>query len=161
MRIIRFLLLAIMIGVAAPALAPKSAKAAPVAASSLASQTAAPDLTEKTRLYCYNRYSGRFLHWGPCYRRHYYYYRPHYYWHPPLLPALLLPPALLPQALLASLFLVSDGPHARERRRRSFPAAAPSAVDVIEIAFLPGAQRQRLRRPHADQPSQQQRARAL
>lgn len=82
MRIIRFLLLAIMIGVAAPALAPESAKAAPVAASSLASQTAAPDLTEKTRLYCYNRYSGRFLHWGPCYRRHYYYYRPHYYWHP-------------------------------------------------------------------------------
>jgi hypothetical protein len=89
MRLIRFLLLAVMIGVAAPTLKPESAKAAPVAAFPLANQTAAPDLLEKTRLYCYNRYTGRFLHWGPCYRRHYYrpryYYRPHYYrrhyWH--------------------------------------------------------------------------------
>ncbi|MBB4196247.1 hypothetical protein CCR94_12215 [Rhodoblastus sphagnicola] len=85
MRLIRFLLLAIMFGVAVPALTPQSVQAAPVAALSLANQTAAPDLTEKTRLYCYNRYTGRFLHWGPCYRRHHYYrrhyyYRPHY-WH--------------------------------------------------------------------------------
>jgi hypothetical protein len=59
--------------------------AAPVAASALANQTAAPALIEEARLYCYDRYSGRFLHWGACgYRRHYvyrrhYYYRPHYY----------------------------------------------------------------------------------
>jgi hypothetical protein len=79
MRFVRFLLLAILIGAAAPAFAPDSAKAAPVALSTLARQTAAPDLTEKARLYCYNRYTGRFLHWGPCWRRHYY-YRPHYYW---------------------------------------------------------------------------------
>ena len=50
MRLIRFLLLAVMIGVAAPSLTPESAKAAPVAASILATQASAPDLTEKTRL---------------------------------------------------------------------------------------------------------------
>ncbi|MBE7201349.1 MAG: hypothetical protein INR70_26595 [Parafilimonas terrae] len=35
-------------------------------------QSASP--IEKTRLFCYNRYTGRFLHWGSCgggYRRHY------------------------------------------------------------------------------------------
>ena len=80
MRLIRFLLLALMF-LGAPALMNQAAKAAPVAAASLAHQTAAPDLTEKARLYCYNRYSGRFLHWGACgYRRHYYYHR--YYWRP-------------------------------------------------------------------------------
>jgi hypothetical protein len=39
-------------------------------------------LTE-ARVFCYNRYTGRFLHWGPCggyYRPHYYYHR--YYWRP-------------------------------------------------------------------------------
>jgi hypothetical protein len=76
MRLIRFLLLALMF-LGAPALMSQTAKAAPVAASSLANQTAAPSLTEKARLYCYNRYTGRFLHWGPCGG---YYYRPHY-WH--------------------------------------------------------------------------------
>jgi len=84
MRLIRYLMLAVMIGVAAPTLTPESAQAAPVAASILAKQTAAPDLTEPARVYCYNRYTGRFLHWGPCYRRHYYrpryYYRPHRHW---------------------------------------------------------------------------------
>ena len=42
MRLIRFLLLAVMIGVAAPTLAPESANAAPVAASVLAKQTSRP-----------------------------------------------------------------------------------------------------------------------
>ncbi|MCW2273462.1 hypothetical protein GJ654_05535 [Rhodoblastus acidophilus] len=82
MRLIRFLLLAVMIGVAAPTLTSEPAKAAPVAGSILGKQTLAPDLTEKARVYCYNRYTGRFLHWGPCHRRHYrphhYYYRPYY-----------------------------------------------------------------------------------
>jgi len=82
MRLIRFLLLAVVLGVAAPALTPQTVQAAPLAASSLAGQTAAPDLTEKTRLYCYNRYTGRFLHWGPCYRRHHYYHSPHHYYRP-------------------------------------------------------------------------------
>ncbi|MCW2285534.1 hypothetical protein M2323_003491 [Rhodoblastus acidophilus] len=80
MRLIRFLLLAVTLGLAAPTLTPDSAKAAPVAASSLGKQTLASDLIEQARVYCYNRYTGRFLHWGPCYRRHY--YRPRYYYRP-------------------------------------------------------------------------------
>ena len=39
---------------------------------------------EDVRLYCYNRYTGQFLHWGPCYRHRYYYYRRwhhHRHWH--------------------------------------------------------------------------------
>ncbi len=32
----------------------------------------------EVRLYCYNTYTGEFLHWGPCYRRHYY---RHYYYY--------------------------------------------------------------------------------
>lgn len=32
-------------------------------------------IVEQARLYCYNRYSGRFLHWGPCGGG---YYRPYY-----------------------------------------------------------------------------------
>jgi hypothetical protein len=86
MRLIRFLILTLMLSFGAIAvLSNGSAQAAPIAASSLGAQVAAPSLTEKTRLYCYNRYTGRFLHWGPCggYRRYYYrpryYYRRHYY----------------------------------------------------------------------------------
>jgi hypothetical protein len=87
MRLFRLLSMAVLVGFAAFAFSASGpARAAPVAASSLAAQVAAPSLTEKTRLYCYNRYTGQFLHWGPCggYRRHYYrpyYYHPHYY-HP-------------------------------------------------------------------------------
>ncbi len=93
MRFIRLLSLAILLSFGAIAgLTSGQAQAAPIAASSLGSQTAAPSLTEKARVYCYNRYTGRFLHWGPCggYRRYYYrpryhyyrrhYYRRHYYW---------------------------------------------------------------------------------
>jgi hypothetical protein len=60
------------------------AMAAPVAASRLAGQASAPPLTEMARLYCYNRYSGQFLHWGACggYYRPHYYYRPRYYHRP-------------------------------------------------------------------------------
>ncbi|WP_294535906.1 hypothetical protein [uncultured Rhodoblastus sp.] len=60
------------------------AHAAPVAASSLAAQVAAEPPIEKTRLYCFNRYTGQFLHWGPCggYRRTY--YRPVYHYYRPV-----------------------------------------------------------------------------
>jgi hypothetical protein len=103
MRLIRLLTLAVILGFAALAsLATGPARSAPVASSSIAAQVAATSPIEKTRLYCYNRYTGRFLHWGPCggyrpyyyrrpyyyhrpYRRHYYYYRPrwhrHYYYY--------------------------------------------------------------------------------
>jgi hypothetical protein len=94
MRIIRFLTVAIVLGLAALgslATSP-SAHSAPISASSLAAQVAATSPIEKIRVYCYNRYTGQFLHWGACggYRRHYYrrpyYYRPyrrHYYYHRP------------------------------------------------------------------------------
>jgi hypothetical protein len=40
----------------------------------------ATDKPTEVRLYCYNRYSGAFLHWGPCARDRWRYgYRP--YWH--------------------------------------------------------------------------------
>ena len=87
MRFFRLLSMAVLISIAAFALsAIGPARAAPIAASSLGAQVAAPSLTEKARLYCYNRYNGRFLHWGACggyHRRYYrhYYYRPRYYHH--------------------------------------------------------------------------------
>jgi hypothetical protein len=93
MRLIRLLAVAVIFGFAALAsLATRPAQSAPIAASSLAAQFAATSPIEKTRLYCYNRYTGQFLHWGPCggyrpryYRRPYYYrpYRPRYYYHRP------------------------------------------------------------------------------
>ncbi len=86
MRLIRLLSLAILLSFGLLAgLATAPAQAAPLAASSLATQAAAPSMTEQARVYCYNRYTGRFLHWGACgYHRYYYhryYYRRHY-WHP-------------------------------------------------------------------------------
>ena len=95
MRCIRLLTLAILLGFAAlTPLASGPARSAPIAVSSLAAQVAASSPIEKTRLYCFNRYTGQFLHWGPCggYRRVYYrpvyhYYRPvyrrRYYYHRP------------------------------------------------------------------------------
>jgi hypothetical protein len=60
------------------------AAAAPANGSAIADALKSNSLIQDARLYCYNRYTGRFLHWGPCggYHRHYYhpYYR-HYY-HP-------------------------------------------------------------------------------
>jgi hypothetical protein len=69
------------------------AQSAPVAPASIAAQAAATAPIEKARLFCFNRFTGQFLHWGACggyhryyrpYRRHYYYYRPRprYYYHP-------------------------------------------------------------------------------
>jgi len=66
---------------------PAPAAAAPTFGGSLASQLKDNGAVQDARVFCYNSYTGRFLHWGPCYRRHYYrpyyrryYYRPHY-WH--------------------------------------------------------------------------------
>ena len=61
----------------------KRAAAAPIAPAQLAQDAAALSPKQDVRLYCYNRYSGQFLHWGSCggYRRHYV-YRPHYYYRP-------------------------------------------------------------------------------
>jgi hypothetical protein len=94
MRFIRFLTLAVILSFAAlGSLTTSPAQSAPIAASSLAAQVAATSPIEKTRLYCFNRYTGQFLHWGACggyrpryYRRPYYYrrvYRPRYFYHRP------------------------------------------------------------------------------
>ena len=46
----------------------------------------ATDKPTQVRLYCFNRYTGEFLYWGPCYRDRWRYgwrrayYRRHYYW---------------------------------------------------------------------------------
>jgi hypothetical protein len=88
MRYIRLLTLASLLGFAAlasiAAWATGPAQSAPVSASSLAAQVAAAPPMEKTRLYCFNRYTGQFLHWGPCggYRR--VYYRPVYHYYRPV-----------------------------------------------------------------------------
>ena len=62
--------------------------AAPAAGGAIQSLIHNEPLVEQARLYCANRYTGRFLYWGRCggyryyprYRRHYHrhYYR-HYY----------------------------------------------------------------------------------
>jgi hypothetical protein len=94
MHYIRLLTLAILLGVAALTSGTSGpAQSAPIAASRIEAKVAASSPIEKVRLYCFNRYTGQFLHWGPCggYRRVYYrpvyhYYRPvyrrHYYHRP-------------------------------------------------------------------------------
>ena len=60
---------------------PPDVSAAPIAAYTSV-DAAAKDLqpVEQARLFCYNRYNGRFLHWGSCYRRVYRrVYRPRVY----------------------------------------------------------------------------------
>ena len=60
------------------------ASAAPTAAGGLGPAAHDNSLVEPVRIYCYNRYTGRFLHWGSCgggyrrpaYRRPVYYRRP-------------------------------------------------------------------------------------
>ena len=55
--------------------APINAPAAPANGSAIPGAVAANPLVQQARVFCYNRYSGRFLHWGSCgrrYVRHYY-----------------------------------------------------------------------------------------
>jgi hypothetical protein len=58
---------------------PLGASALPINGSIQSDSVKLQSPVQQARLYCYNRYSGRFLHWGPC--GGYGYYRPHYY-HP-------------------------------------------------------------------------------
>ncbi len=61
--------------------------AAPASGAPIIQSLDAGSLIQEARVFCYNRYTGRFLHWGSCggrhyyYRRHYHYYRPHYHRH--------------------------------------------------------------------------------
>jgi hypothetical protein len=38
------------------------------------------DKPTEARLYCYNRYTGEFLHWGPCWHDRWRFYRRYYYY---------------------------------------------------------------------------------
>jgi hypothetical protein len=58
--------------------APIDAPAAPANGSAIPAAVATNPLVQQARVFCYNRYSGRFLHWGSCgrrYVRHYYHPR--------------------------------------------------------------------------------------
>lgn len=71
-----------VLGLAALTPAPE-ASAAPVSgAAAIVDSLNAGSMIQEARVYCYNRYTGRFLHWGSCWRpRHYYYYRPYHRHH--------------------------------------------------------------------------------
>lgn len=62
---------------AALALSPSAGQSAPVDASAIKAAADAASPVEQARVYCYNRFSGRFLHWGSCGGRHYARHRSH------------------------------------------------------------------------------------
>jgi hypothetical protein len=82
----RKILIALLAAFAIFGLASTSATAAPASGTTIHQALKTDSLVQQARVYCYNRYTGRFLHWGPCggyyyrpyYHRHYYYH-PHYY----------------------------------------------------------------------------------
>ncbi len=43
-----------------------AASAAPVTGTAVNKALKADSMVQQARLYCYNRYTGEFLHWGPC-----------------------------------------------------------------------------------------------
>ena len=57
-------------------LSPGAALAAPIDAGSIARSAQAANPVEQVRLFCANRFTGRFLHWGGC-GPTFVYYRPH------------------------------------------------------------------------------------
>ena len=74
----RKILIAILAATGICSFIPFDASAAPASGAPIvdALKTSAP--VQNVRLYCYNRYTGQFLHWGPC-GGYYYYHRPR--WH--------------------------------------------------------------------------------
>lgn len=69
--------LKIVAGAAVGAVMASAASAAPVSPLGASNPLAENPLLQDVRIFCYNRYTGRFLHWGPCYRRRV--YRRYYY----------------------------------------------------------------------------------
>jgi hypothetical protein len=78
----RKILIAILAAGGIVSFLPMAASAAPASGAIIAKalKTTAP--VQDVRLYCYNRYTGQFLHWGPCGGYHWHrYHRWHrYYW---------------------------------------------------------------------------------
>jgi len=64
---------------------PMGASAAPASGGVISETIKENPLVQEARVFCYNRYTGRFLHWGSCggrrVYRHYYYYHPYYHRH--------------------------------------------------------------------------------
>jgi hypothetical protein len=56
-----------------------SAFAMPMNAAKVGDSVKAETPVQDVRLYCYNRYTGQFLHWGPC--GGYYHYGYWHHWH--------------------------------------------------------------------------------
>jgi len=58
---------------------PATASAAPTMGASGVNIIKSDSLVQEARVYCYNRYTGQFLHWGYCGGGYHYYHRRH--WH--------------------------------------------------------------------------------
>ncbi len=80
MRKIYLALFAAGLATSAPIEAP-AAPATPLSSAAIVEAARANPPVEPARLFCYNRYTGRFLHWGSCGRRHWvrHYYHPRVY----------------------------------------------------------------------------------
>ncbi len=74
----RKILIAILAAAGICSFAPLGASAAPASGTPIIEALKTNSPVQDVRLYCYNRYTGQFLHWGPC-GGGYYYYRPR--WH--------------------------------------------------------------------------------
>jgi len=53
------------------AFGPAGVSAAPIDSGAILHSLETTSPIQKARVFCYNRYSGRFLHWGSCGRRYY------------------------------------------------------------------------------------------
>jgi hypothetical protein len=71
----RKIFLALLAAGGIAAFSPSGASAMPISGPMV---SGTPDV-EQARLYCMNRYTGRFLYWGRCGGYHRRYYRRHYY----------------------------------------------------------------------------------
>lgn len=67
----RALLIALAAALGLGLFVPSSSMALPVNPGAIAGAAGDLSQVEKARLFCYNRYTGRFLHWGRCAPRRY------------------------------------------------------------------------------------------
>ncbi len=65
MRKILFAACVLAFGAATPE---QDAAAAPASGAPIVDVLKSTSMVQQARVYCYNRYTGRFLHWGSCYR---------------------------------------------------------------------------------------------
>ena len=75
----RRLLIALFAAASVCSVGPEEAVAAPVNAAAIAAAFDAASMVQDARVYCYNARTGRFLHWGHCYRHRRVYRHPRVY----------------------------------------------------------------------------------